>query len=387
MDRITASATLAISNLVAEKRRAGTDVVSFSVGEPDFDTPEHVKEAAIKALREGKTKYTPGPGIPELRDAVAAYHKEGGIPCEARNVTACPAKHGVLMSILAAAGEGDEVILPDPAWVSYAPMVEWSHAKPVGVHLTAENGFRMTPEAVASRITKKTRMIVLNSPSNPTGGVNTAADVKGIVDLAVDHDIWILSDEIYQRLIYDGKHVSPASLPGGWERTFTVDGLSKSFAMTGWRMGWVVAPDAAFKQVDKLQSQSITHVTSFAQYGAVAALNGPQDFVAKMREEFQSRRDIIVAGLRKLPGVTCPEPKGAFYAFPKFDATAWGGLDDETLCHRLIEKANVATTPGSSFGAMGKGHLRFSYATSRERIQEGLRRLEMVARAPAQLVA
>jgi aspartate aminotransferase len=377
MDRITASATVATSNLVAEKRRQGMDVVSFSVGEPDFDTPQHIKDAAIKALQEGKTKYVPGPGIPELREAVAAYHaKENKIACKAENVLIAPSKQSVLYSILATADQGDEVVIPDPAWVSYEPMVQWAHAKPVGVPLTAETGFRMTPEAVAQRITKKTRAIVLNSPSNPTGGVNTDADVKGIADLAKDHDLWVISDEMYQKIRFDGApHLSPASLPGMSERTITLDGCSKTYAMTGWRIGWAVAPKPAFVQLDKLQSQSLTHCTSFAQYGAVAAVTGPKDSVETMRKEFQARRDLIVAGLCKLPGVTCPNPGGAFYVFPRFDPKHWGGLDGDKLCMELIDKAGLATTPGSSFGAHGKNHLRMSYATSRDRIAEGLKRL------------
>ncbi len=377
MDRITASATVAISNLVAEKRRQGVDIVSFSVGEPDFDTPAHIKEAAIQALREGKTKYVPGPGIPELREAVARYHaKDNAIPCQADNVLVTPSKQAVLYSILAVADQGDEVILPDPAWVSYEPMVQWAHAKPVGVPLSAEEGFRMTPDAVAERITKKTRAIVLNSPSNPTGGVNMDADVKGIADLARDHDLWVLSDEMYQKIRYDGApHLSPASLPGMFERTITLDGCSKTYAMTGWRIGWAVAPRPAWVQLDKLQSQSLTTCTSFAQYGAVAAVDGPKDSVEAMRKEFQARRDLIVAGLRKLPGVTCPMPGGAFYAFPRFDPKEWGGLGDGALSMALLDKVGVATTPGGSFGVHGKGHLRLSYATSRERITEGLRRM------------
>ncbi|MEK6975278.1 MAG: pyridoxal phosphate-dependent aminotransferase [Candidatus Thermoplasmatota archaeon] len=377
MQRITASATVAISNLVAQKRREGADVVSFSVGEPDFDTPQHIKDAAIRALQEGKTKYVPGPGIPELREAVAAYHaKDNAIPCKAENVLIAPSKQSVLYSILAVADQGDEVILPDPAWVSYEPMVQWAHAKPVGVKLTGETGFRMTADAVAERITKKTRAIVLNSPSNPTGGVNTDADVKGIADLAKDHDLWVISDEMYQKIRYDGApHLSPASLPGMFERTITLDGCSKTYAMTGWRIGWAVAPKPAWVQLDKLQSQSLTHCTSFAQYGAVAAVAGPKDSVETMRKEFQARRDLIVAGLRKLPGVTCPNPGGAFYVFPRFEAKSWGGLDDSRLAEELLAKANVATTPGSSFGANGAGHLRLSYATSRDRIQDGLKRM------------
>jgi aspartate aminotransferase len=377
MSRITASATVAISNLVAQKRREGVDVVSFSVGEPDFDTPQHVKDAAIKALQEGKTKYVPGPGIPELREAAANYHaRENAIACKAENVLVAPSKQAVLYSILAVADQGDEVLVPDPAWVSYEPMVQWAHAKPVGVPLSGDDGFRMTPEAVAERITKKTRAIVLNSPSNPTGGVNTDADVRGIADLARDHDLWVLSDEMYQKIRFDGApHLSPASLPGMFDRTITLDGCSKTYAMTGWRIGWAVAPRPAWVQLDKLQSQSLTHCTSFAQYGAVAAVDGPKDFVESMRKEFQARRDLVVAGLRALPGVDCPMPGGAFYVFPRFDPRHWGGMDDGRLAEALLSRANVAGTPGSSFGSHGRGHIRLSYATSRERIREGLRRM------------
>lgn len=385
MQRITASATVAISNLVAKKRREGVDMVSFSVGEPDFDTPQHIKDAAIKALQEGKTKYVPGPGIPELREAVAQYHaRDNGIPCAAENVLVTPSKQSVLYSLLAVADQGDEVILPDPAWVSYEPMVQWAHAKPVGVQLTAETGFRMTPEAVAEAITPRTKAIVLNSPSNPTGGVNTDADVRGIADLAKDHDLWVVSDEMYQKIRFGATtHLSPASLPGMFERTITLDGCSKTYAMTGWRVGWAVAPRPAWVEFDKLQSQSLTHCTSFAQYGAVAAVSGPKDSVEAMRKEFEARRDLIVAGLRALPGVTCPVPGGAFYVFPRFDPRHWGGLPDDELCMQLIDKAGVATTPGSSFGRHGKGHLRLSYATSRERIQEGLRRMAEVQKSLA----
>jgi len=376
MGRIVGSATLAMSDLVAKKRKMGADVVSFSVGEPDFDTPMHVREAAMQALRDGHTHYTPGAGIPELRAAIAAAEKRDcNIPCDASNVVVTPAKHGIFMAITAVADKGDEVIIPDPAWVSYEPIIEWAHAKPKAVPLEGDNGFRMTPDAVAQAITKKTKAIVLNSPSNPTGGVNTPADVKGILDLAVDHDLWVISDEIYQKLQYEGKPVSPASLPGGWERTITVDGLSKSFAMTGWRMGWVVAPPLAFEAVMRLQSQSISHVTSFAQYGALAAVAGPQDSVAAMKKEFLARRDAMVKGLQALPGVACPEPKGAFYCFPHFDPKKWGGMHDEELALAMLDKANVAVTGGSAFGSRGKDHLRFSYANSQAKIKDGIARL------------
>ncbi len=377
LDRIATSATLAMSDLVAQKRRQGADVVSFSVGEPDFVTPLHVREAAMQALRDGKTHYTPGAGIPELRQAIATTEKrDAKIPCEAKDILVTPAKHGIFLAVMALADKGDEVIIPDPAWVSYEPIIGWAHGKAVGVALDADAGFRMTPDAVAEAITKKTQAIVLNSPSNPTGGVNTPADVKGILDLAIDHDLWIVSDEIYQKLQYEGKPVSPASLPGGFDRTFTIDGLSKSFAMTGWRMGWIVAPPVAMEAVSRLQSQSITHVTSFAQYGALAAVSGPQDSVASMKKEFKARRKVMLEGLRGLPGVTCPEPKGAFYCFPHFNPKKWGGMDDETLSLAMLDKANVAVTAGSAFGSRGKNHVRFSYATSREKIEEGIRRLK-----------
>lgn len=376
MDRIAESATLAMSALVAKKRATGADVVSFSVGEPDFDTPMHVREAAMQALRDGHTHYTPGAGIPELRQAIAlAEKRDCGIPCEAKDVMATPAKLGIFLAVMSIADRGNEVIIPDPAWVSYAPIIAWAHAKPQAVGLDAGNGFRMTPDAVAQAITKKTKAIILNSPSNPTGGVNTPADVKGILDLAVDHDLWIISDEIYQKLQYEGKPVSPASLPGGWERTITIDGLSKSFAMTGWRMGWLIAPPVAFEAAMRLQSQSISHVTSFAQYGAVAAVSGPQDSVAAMKKEFKARRDVMVEGLRGLPGVSCPEPKGAFYCFPHFDPKKWGGMGDDKLSLAMLDHANVAVTGGSAFGSRGKDHLRFSYATSLAKIAEGVNRL------------
>lgn len=367
-----------MNNLVAEKRRTGADVIALNIGEPDFDTPQHVKDAAVAALAQGKTKYTPGPGIHALREAIAAMEeRENKIPCAARHVMVTPAKMAVFLSLQAMVEPGDDVLVPDPGWVSYAPMVRWAGGNPVPVPLRASTDFRMTGEAIANARTPKTRVVLCNSPSNPTGGVNSASDVKAMVDLAGDHDWWILSDEIYQRLQYDGNHISPASLPGAWERTATVNGLSKSFAMTGWRLGWVVAPPDLFAAVDKLQSQSLTHVTSFAQDAALAAVAGPQDSVAAMRKEFLRRRDAMVQGLRKLPGVTCAMPKGAFYAFPRFDSAQWG--EDDALALDLLAKANVATTAGSAFGAAGRNHLRLSYATSLERIHQALERMAAYA--------
>ncbi len=373
MDRIVGSATVEIANLVAQERAAGKDIIGLSLGEPDFDTPAHVRQAAKDALDAGHTHYTPGPGIMPLREAIATYHRdENGIPCEASNVLATPTKQAVMMAFLATVGEGDEVLLPDPGWVSYAPITQWAHATPVPVGLSAETGFRMTPEAVAEAITPASRMIVINSPSNPTGGTNTRDDVKGIVELAEDHDLWIVSDEIYQQLRYGSDHVSAASFDGAFERTITLDGLSKSFAMTGWRTGWAVAPTPAFKQMNKLQSHSITHVTSFAQYGALAALTGPQDCVAEMRDVFAKRRRLVLDAFNDMDGVTCPEPGGAFYVFPKFE----GVEDDGAFTMRMIKEAGVAGTPGSAFGEAGRGHVRFSYAASEEKLRTAMERIQ-----------
>ncbi|HET6398075.1 MAG TPA: pyridoxal phosphate-dependent aminotransferase [Candidatus Thermoplasmatota archaeon] len=379
------SATTAIGERVREMQRQGIDVVALTLGEPDFDTPDHVKEAAMAAIRAGKTKYVSAPGIPELRAAISRREQAvNHIPCEARHVLVTPSKLACFLGLQSCVEPGDEVLLPDPGWVSYDPMVRWAGGTPVAVPLERGTDFRMRPEAVAERITPKTRCIVLNSPSNPTGGVNTPSDVRGIVELAVDHDLWILSDEIYQGIRYEGEHVSPASLPGGWERTWTVGGLSKSFAMTGWRIGWLVAPDNAVDAAIRLQSHTITHPTSFVQDAAVAAVTGSQESVRQMRDEFRARRDLFVPALRELPGVSCPLPGGAFYAFPSFDPGIWGE-DDVALCQRILQEARVAGTPGSAFGSQGRGHIRFSYAASRERLTEAIRRLQGLAQAlPAQ---
>lgn len=382
MDRIVGSATLRMNNMAAQKRASGADVVAFTVGEPDFDTPENIKQAAVAALAAGRTKYTPTAGIPGLRKAISdVAAREQKIPCTPKNVLVAPAKQSLFYAIQAMADGGDEVLIPDPAWVSYDPMVRWAGGTPVPVGLD-EASFRMTPEAVGKAITKKTKLIVLNSPSNPTGGINTHADVKGILDLAVDHDLWVISDEIYRHLQYDGEPLSIASLPGAFERTWTIDGPSKAYAMTGWRMGWIIAPERCIEAADRLQSQSLSNATSFAQDAVVEAITGPQDSVHSMKKEFLARRDLMVNGLRALPGVTCPMPGGAFYAFPKFDPDVWGGFSDEDLAMQLLARADVATTPGSAFGSRGKGHLRLSYATSRERIAQGLERM---AQFPAAL--
>lgn len=373
MSRIAPSGTMVTGDLVERLKREGVDVISFALGEPDFDTPKHIVDAAIKALNEGFTHYTPTAGIPELREAIAdKSRKENNIPCDASNVMVTPTKLGIFASILALAEKDDEVIVPDPGFVSYFQIVNFASAKTVGVKISRDNDFRLLPEDLAEAITSKTRIIILNSPSNPTGGVATKEDLKGIADLAQDHNIHILTDEIYEKIIYDGEHHSIASFDNMFERTVTLNGFSKSYAMTGWRLGWVLASEEIIKQIQKIQQHSISCATSFAQKGGVAALKGTQEPVKEMVSEFKKRRDLIVEGINSIPGLSCPKPKGAFYAFTKFDHD----MSSVDFAKMLIEKAHVAVTPGSAFGQYGEGFVRFSYATSQEKIKEGLKRIE-----------
>lgn len=371
--RVVASETVRISSLVAKKKREGVDVVSFSVGEPDFDTPLHVREAAKRALDAGETHYTPAGGIHPLREAVAEKHRRENHISEAQaeHVVVTPTKHAIALSILALVDHGDEVLLPDPCWVSYEPLVRLAGGTPVFVPLDKEDGYRMRPEAVAERVTPKTKLLLTNSPSNPTGGTDLVEDVKGHADLVKDHDLWLLSDEIYEHIRYEGEHLSPASLPEMYERTVTINGLSKSFAMTGWRTGWSLAPPDVTKELLKLQGHTVTHVTTFAQFGALEALTGTQQPVTDMLQVFARRREIMLEALGGMPGVSCPTPRGAFYVFPRVDV----GMDDVRLTERLIEEAHIALTPGSAFGPSGMGHVRISYATSEDRIREGMGRM------------
>jgi aspartate aminotransferase len=372
--RVKASETVRISGLVAEKKQQGIDITSFSVGEPDFDTPQHVREAAKKALDAGETHYTPAGGIHPLREAIAEKHRrENQIQqAQAQDVVVTPTKHAIALTMLALVDHGDEVLLPDPCWVSYEPLVRLAGGTPVFVPLDQDDGFRMRAESLAEKITPKTKLLITNSPSNPTGGTDLEADVKAHADLCKDHDLYLMSDEIYEHIRYEGEHLSPASLPDMYERTITINGLSKSFAMTGWRTGWSLAPAPITKEILKLQGHTITHVTTFAQHGALAALTGTQQPVKDMLQVFTRRRETMLEALNGMPGVTCPTPRGAFYVFPRIEA---GGMDDMQLTEHLIENAHIAVTPGSAFGPAGKGHIRISYATSEDRIQQGMKRM------------
>ena len=377
MVTINPSATLAMGNMVKELAEEGIHVISFSMGEPDFPTPLHIREAAKRALDEGWTHYTASEGIHELRVAVAEKCKrDNNIDCSFKDIIITPAKLGIFASIFSTVEKASEVIVPDPLWVSYLPQIDLAEAKPVFVPLKVKNDFRMLPEDINEKINRYTKMIVLNSPSNPTGGVLTRDDLKGIADLAIDHDLIVLSDEIYEKIIYDEKHYSIASFPDMFERTVTINGFSKAYAMTGWRMGWVVAPPPIFKEVAKIQQHTLSCATSFAQRGALEALNGPDEPLQEMVDTLRLRRDYTVKRLNDIEGIHCIKPRGAFYAFFSFDFD----MTSLEMATHLLKNAHVAMTPGSAFGPSGEGFIRMSYANSMENIEKGLYEVEMAVR-------
>lgn len=368
---IKPSATLKISAVAKELAKQGKPVVNMSAGEPDFKTPKHIVDSAIKALNEGKHFYTPTRGIPELLEAVAEkVNKENRIPATPENViVTAGAKYAIFLAMQALLDEGDEVILLDPAWVSYEANVLMANAKPVWVR--HDESFEDAP--IEEYITPRTRMIVINTPNNPTGVVYSKEFLKKVADLAIDHDIYILSDEIYEKIIYEGKHYSIASFDC-FEKTVTVNGFSKAYSMTGWRLGYAVADEEIIKSMNKIQSHSISHPTSFVQYAGLAALKGDQSCVREMVDAFRRRRDLILRGLDEL-GVEYVKPRGAFYIFMKVG-------DGTEFAERFLKEEYVAVTPGEAFGSY-KEYVRVSYATSDENIQEFLIRLRrMLDRKP-----
>ena len=369
---IEPSPTVRISDLIAESQGQGKKILSLAIGEPDFPTPAHIVEAAKKALDDGYTKYTAAPGIRELREAIAEKsQKENGIPAKPENVIVAPTKHTLFMTFMALLDSGDEALIPDPGWVSYAPMVTLAGAKPVPIRAADEDGFVPSTEAVAEAITPRTRFIVLNSPSNPAGSVYTRAQMRGLADLASDHDLTVVSDEIYEKILYEGEHVSPASLDGMFDRTVTVNGFSKTYSMTGWRLGWLVAPTPMVRQIVKVQEHTITCATAFAQKAGVAAVRGPTAPLKAMVDEFRARRDLVLRELKKVDRLSTDRPSGAFYVFPRVDIR----MESASLAERILQETDVAVTPGSAFGDAGEGHLRLSYAASRETIVESIRRI------------
>jgi aspartate aminotransferase len=374
--RVQESGTMKMKELAGQKKAEGKKIISFTVGEPDFDTPKHIVEAAKKALDDGKTRYLDAPGLPDLRKAIAERAKaENGIPCDHTNVIITPTKQAIFETVMATVNEGEEVIMPDPAWVTYEPCVQLAGGKAVPCTTKEENQWRLVPEDVAELITPKTKMILFNSPSNPCGAVETHDDIKGLADLAKDHNLLVLSDEVYEKIIFDGlKHYSIAAEPGMMDRTITISGFSKTYAMTGWRMGWLIAPKPIFKGINKIQQHSITHAVSFAQYGALAGMSGSQEPVKMMVKEFEERRNLIMDLMKEIPAFSCDTPKGAFYVFPRYE----GKMNSEEMALFLMDKAEVALTGGAAFGKAGEQHLRISYATNKQNIQDGMERIKKV---------
>ena len=372
---LTPSLTLSIDSKAKAMKAEGIDVCGFGAGEPDFDTPDHIKAAAIAALEAGFTKYTPSAGLPELRQAIAEkLQADNGLTYKpSQIVVSSGAKHSCYNAILATCQEGDEVLIPSPYWVSYPDMVRLAGAEPVIVPTTERNGWKMRASDFENAMTPRTKMLILNSPNNPSGAVYTREELSAIVEVAAEEEIYILSDEIYEKLVYDeAEHVSIASISKeAYDLTITINGFSKAYAMTGWRLGYMAAPDAVAKAVDNIQSHSTSHPTSFAQKGAIAALKGDQQPLADMREEFDMRRNYMYDRITKIPNITAVKPLGAFYILVNISQL---GLSSQNFADRLLSKANVAVIPGAAFG--DDRTVRLSYATSIDIIKKGLDRFQ-----------
>jgi aspartate aminotransferase len=372
---IAPSVTLAITSKAKAMAAAGDEVFSFAAGEPDFDTPDHIKDAAIQALRDGKTKYSPGTGLAELRAAIAVdLATHNGLTYDpAQIVVSCGAKHTLFNIFMALLQPGDEVLIPSPFWLSYPEMVRIAGGKSVFVEASERDGFKVTRASLEAAVTPQTRALILNSPSNPIGTVYEPAELEQIAAFACAHDIVVVSDEIYQQMVYDGvESPSFASLSQEvYDRTVTVNGFSKAYSMTGWRLGYLAGPMPLVKAISALQSHSTSGPTTFAQYGAMAALEGGRDCVARMRDAFAERRAYLYERLLNMPQVSCVKPMGAFYMLPGIGAY---GMDSLTFAGKLLEATGVAVVPGKPFGA--DANIRLSYACSMDNIREGMDRME-----------
>jgi aspartate aminotransferase len=354
----------------------GRDIVHLEIGEPDFDTPQNIVEAATGALRDGFTHYGPSAGLPQAREAVAAYieRTRPGVTCSADEIVITPgAKPIMFYAMMATIDEGDEVIYPNPGFPIYESVINFLGAKPVALPLQESKEFRFDLADLEARISKRTRMLIINTPQNPTGGILTREDVEGIARLANEHNLIVFSDEIYSRITYDGfKHTSILEFPGMKERTIMLDGFSKTYAMTGWRLGYGMMPASIASVVAKLQTNCTSCTSSFTQVAGIEALNGPQEPAEEMIEEFRRRRDVIVDGLNKIPGFRCHRPHGAFYVFPNIEGT---GYSSQRMADYLLYEAGVACLSGTAFGQFGEGYIRFSYANSIDNINRALDRI------------
>ncbi len=378
MDRLGTETAFEAAARARALEATGRDVIHLEIGEPDFDTPANIREAAKRALDDGYTHYPPFLGLPALREAIAADARaRKGFDARAEQVIVTPgAKPIMFYVLLALCDAGDEVIYPDPGFPIYESMTRYVGATPVPIPIRMAHDFRLDVDELASLITPRTRLLIVNSPANPTGGVLTRADIGRIAELAIEHDLIVLADEIYGRILYDGaEHVSLAAQPGMAERTIVLDGFSKTYAMTGWRLGYAIAPEPLVAPIGRLIINSVSGTSAFSQMAAVEALIGPQDAVEAMVAEFHARRDLIVDGLNAIPGVRCRRPLGAFYVFPDISAT---GLSGAELGERLLHQAGVCVLSGSAFGHVGWEHVRISYANSRENLAAALERIRTI---------
>jgi aspartate aminotransferase len=380
MERLGTETAFSVLAKAKALEARGREIIHLEIGEPDFDTPSHIVEAGCRALRDGHTHYTPTAGIPELREAIAAdVARSRGIEVDPAQVVVTPGGKPIMFfAILALVEEGDEVLVPNPSFPIYESMVNFVGGRPIFVPLRQGNEFRFDLDELRAGLSERTRMVILNSPANPTGGVLTPQDIAGLADILRERpDVFVLSDEIYSRMLYDSPFVSIASEPdmGPDARTIILDGFSKTYAMTGWRLGYGVMPEPLAEQITKLQVNSNSCTNAAAQHAGLEALAGPQDGLDAMLAEFRARRDLIVAGLNELPGVDCITPKGAFYAFPRITGT---GYTADVLANLLLEEVGVACLAGTAFGQYGEGHLRLSYANSRHNIARALKLMDQV---------
>ena len=384
--RVKPSPTIAVSTKARELKAAGMDVIGLGAGEPDFDTPDSIKEAAKRAIDEGKTKYTAPDGIPELKQAVCAKMKrDNGLEYAPAQISVgTGGKQNLYNALVATLNEGDEVLIPAPYWVSYPDMVLLAGGIPVTIAASLETGFKITPEQLEAAITPKTKWLIFNSPSNPTGAGYTRDELKGLTDVLMRHpQVWVMTDDMYEHLVFgDFEFTTPAQVePGLYDRTLTCNGVSKAYAMTGWRIGYAAGPEKLIGAMRKVQSQSTSNPCSISQWAAVEALNGPQDFIASNNEIFLRRRNLVVKALNKAKGLTCPTPDGAFYVYPSIAGcigkTSAGGTkiaDDEVFATALLEETGVAVVFGAAFGL--SPNFRVSYATSDEALTEACKRIQ-----------
>ena len=384
--RIKPSPTIAVTQKARDLKAQGRDVIGLGAGEPDFDTPANIIEAAYKAMKEGKTRYTPVPGVPELREAICAkFKRDNKLDYTPDQVTVgCGGKQVIYNAMMATIEPGDEVVIPAPYWVSYTDIVLLCDGTPVTVPCPAENGFKMRAADLEAAITERTKWVMLNSPSNPTGAGYSRAEMKALTDVLMRHPhVWVLPDDMYEHIVYDDfRFCTPADVePGLKDRTLTVNGVSKAYCMTGWRVGFAAGPDVLIKAMNKVQSQSTTHTSSVSQYAAVEALNGPQGFIAEHNAVFQDRRDLVVGMLNQAKGLDCPTPEGAFYVYPSCAGmigkkTSAGAVlrADEDVVTYLLESEGVAVVQGAAFGQ--SPHFRISYATSTELLEDACTRIQ-----------